>query len=79
MLGSKESIYLTAELGTPVYYLDAHFEEMKGYLSEEQTKCWSIFPALSHLILECSGTPLLPSFLQGKLKIVSVSMTYYSL
>jgi hypothetical protein len=36
MLGSKESLYLAAELGTPMYYSATHFEEMKGYLSEEQ-------------------------------------------
>jgi hypothetical protein len=36
ILGDKENLYLEAELGTPVYYSAAHFEEMKGYLSEEQ-------------------------------------------
>jgi hypothetical protein len=32
MIGSKESLYLAAELGTPVYYSAAHFEELKRYL-----------------------------------------------
>jgi hypothetical protein len=32
MIGRKESLYLAAELGTPVYYSAAHFEELKIYL-----------------------------------------------